>query len=291
MFPPGWLDQSFGSSWIINENNGSTSLSVVNSSLYLCANYRLQPFVSGISAMRSVGNMSTTSDPYLVIMHKETSSNSSLAFSIGVEDQNNVWHYSAWDHTRSYWNVTSYDSRALMNGTIKSVSIRFSDEFNQTYAGGNQCAIVSSVGFYPSPFVWYISTSRLVSSPKVSTLSNEIIVSDEGNLSNGIIVTARRSYDLNFNESVGNFLNVTVKTSSVYVAARVTIWTSNTSAYTVLLKTYNDFNWHTEIISLSAFKIIGPNITLVELGLLELNNQPSAMVWYANMSFNSLQVG
>jgi hypothetical protein len=235
--------------------------------------------------------MSTTSDPYLVIMHKETSSNSSLAFSIGVEDQNNVWHYSAWDHTRSYWNVTSYDSRALMNGTIKSVSIRFSDEFNQTYAGGNQCAIVSSVGFYPSPFVWYISTSRLVSSPKVSTLSNEIIVSDEGNLSNGIIVTARRSYDLNFNESVGNFLNVTVKTSSVYVAARVTIWTSNTSAYTVLLKTYNDFNWHTEIISLSAFKIIGPNITLVELGLLELNNQPSAMVWYANMSFNSLQVG
>ena len=81
-------------------------------------------------------------------------------------------------------------------------------------------------------------------------------------------------------------------TSSLNIAARIVIWPTPSAidSREVLLKTYNDNQWHTEIIDLSFFGISG-NIHRVELGFITLvTSNSNESVCYADFSFNRWQV-
>ena len=79
-------------------------------------------------------------------------------------------------------------------------------------------------------------------------------------------------------------------TSGIDVAARIVVWTDPNHSYMVLLKTYNDGNWHTEIIDLLYFGIPGGSyLSMIELGFTQISDGSGSIVCYSQLSFNSLE--
>ncbi|MCP8309251.1 MAG: hypothetical protein H3Z54_11270 [archaeon] len=138
---------------------------------------------------------------------------------------------------------------------------------------------------------WRLASNKPVNASILS--ENGILkVYANGNLSAGTIVTAQRIDGLEFNLDTYRYLKVSIMTSGPDVAAIIEIWTGPDLDYlhTVLLKTYNDGNWHTEIIDLLYFGIYGSGLFMIELGWMQVYEGSSSMACYSQLSFNSLEV-
>ena len=85
---------------------------------------------------------------------------------------------------------------------------------------------------------------------------------------------------------------VSIRTSSINIAARIVIWPDQNvhNSREVLLKTYNDNDWHTEIIDLSYF-ILPTDVFMIELGFAQIYpSNTNEWITYKTLSFNSLEV-
>jgi hypothetical protein len=142
---------------------------------------------------------------------------------------------------------------------------------------------------YKNPPQWEVAYNY----PVNASISNEngiLRVFGNGDLKAGTLVSAQRTSNLGFDFDKYRYLNVSIMTSGLDVAARIVIWTKPDpeKVYTVLLKTYNDKNWHTEIIDLTYW--VGSGLFMIELGWSQVYEGSSNTVCYSQLSFNSLEV-
>jgi histone acetyltransferase (RNA polymerase elongator complex component) len=111
-----------------------------------------------------------------------------------------------------------------------------------------------------------------------------------GNLTTGTIVSAQRFSNLTFNAIIDRYLNVSAATSSIDVAVRIVIWIGPLQPVIVLLKTYNDYSWHTEIIDLLSFGINVSEVYMIELGWQQVYDSANqSIVRYRQLSFNKME--
>jgi hypothetical protein len=284
-----WLDRYFSQGWSIawttDQENGTAGFDASAGLGHLYATFNNS--LGGIMVQKSVPDVDTEEYPYLVVEHKETSSDESLMFSFGVTDNKGLWHDGGWYHTSTSWAELKFDLRGLINGTIAYISIRLTNDFNPSYAGGEQSAYVQLIGIYKESPDWtiaYIGTTNASISSENGTLE----IHGSGGLSTGTIVSAQRLNSLLFNPSEYNYLKVSIKTSSINVSARIVIWTDQSHAYTVLLKTYDDNAWHTEIIDLSFFGATNSSLYMIELSWMQIDKGYESTVYYRQLSFDSL---
>jgi hypothetical protein len=291
----GWLDDNFEEGWTIvwelGQSGNSSGFAVLNKTLILYAtfdgyNVNHECGVSGIMIQKNVGGLDTRIFPFLVIKHKESSSDSALMFSFGVTDAEGVWHDGGWYHTSSSWTYLEFDLRKLYNGTIRNVSLRLTNDFDPNYAGGIQSASIQLVGFYEDSPDWILAYNKPVNAT-ITSEAGVLRVAASGNLS-GTTVAAQRLKGLTFNPTVYNYLKVSIMTSSVNVAARIVVWSDPNQAKVVLLKTYNDSDWHTEIIDLNFFSF--SHIYMIELSMTQVYPSNESHVLYKQLSFNRLGV-
>jgi len=124
----------------------------------------------------------------------------------------------------------------------------------------------------------------------VESENGVLSVNIESNCAAGAIVAAQRKRDLPNGLSPQSFLKVLVKTSSINVAARVVIWTNATYSKEVLVKTYNDVEWHTEIVDLSFFDVPA-DIYMIELSAMQVYvSDSSDWVSYSQLSFEEMEI-
>ena len=154
---PVWADQNFKDDWSVywtlGQTTGSSGFFVSNNTLTIYANFtgfnQAQNWgARGIMLQKKVVEFNTILDPLLVIQHKESSADSSLMFSFGVTSANGTWYDGGWHHTSSSWTYSTFDLRQTFNGTVKSISIRLTDDFNPNYEGGIQNASIQLIGIY-----------------------------------------------------------------------------------------------------------------------------------------------
>jgi hypothetical protein len=126
-----------------------------------------------------------------------------------------------------------------------------------------------------------------VSNANISSENGVLTISVNGKVPKGAIVAAQRKIGLDFDPSLYPYLKVYIRTSSIDVAARIVLWTDPKHAYTVLLKTYNDREWHTEIIDLRYFGITS-KLYMVELSFFQLSDGVNSSVSYRELSFNRM---
>lgn len=135
--------------------------------------------------------------------------------------------------------------------------------------------------------------SMLTNAPINGTISNEggpLRITMEGPCSSGNMVAAQKTRNLPAELAPDEYLKVSIKASSINVAARIVIWTDFDHPQDVLVKTYNDNEWHTEIVSLAFFQISG-KISMVELSIMRLNaSDATEWVSYKEFSFGTLEL-
>lgn len=295
---PVWLDESFEEGWEVawelGQSDNSSGFAVLNGTLVLYATFEgcnvgHERGVSGIMIQKNIGELNTTFYPFLVIRHKESASASALMISFGVTDAEGVWHDGGRYHASSSWTNLEFDLRKLYNGTVRYVSLRLTNDFDPNYAGEVQYAYVQLIAIYEKSPDWRLAYNK----PVNASISNEdgvLRVSATGNLSAGTIVAAQRLKNLAINLSVHNYLNISIMTSSINVAARIVIWTNMSYSHDVLVKTYNDNEWHSEIVDLAFFGLSG-DVYMIELSLMQLYpSDSSEWVSYKQLSFNRLEV-
>ena len=107
------------------------------------------------------------------------------------------------------------------------------------------------------------------------------------------VVTAQKLDDFVVNVTTYNYLVVSVKTSSVFTAARIVVWPHSTgmAQKEVLLKTYDDNEWHTEVVDLSSIFGLSGDIVGLELGFKSIDPSVSSQsVCFKQLSFSRLEV-
>jgi hypothetical protein len=284
-----WIDQDFAQGWTIawttRQENGSAGFDASAGLGHLYAT--LNNSLGGIMVQKSLNDIDTGEYPYLVIEHKEASSDPSLMFSFGVTDDKGLWYDGGWYHTSMSWTKLEFDLRSLINGTIRYVSIRLTNDFNHSYAGGEQSAYIQLIGIYAEAPDWVMAYSEPINA-SISSENGTLEIHGSGGLSTGTIVSAQRPKGLLFNSSEYNYLKVSIKTSSINVAARVVVWVDQSHAYTVLLKTYDDNAWHTEIVDISLFEATSSSLYMAELGWMQIDEGNESTVYYRQLSFDSL---
>ena len=111
-------------------------------------------------------------------------------------------------------------------------------------------------------------------------------------LPNYAIVTAQKLDDFVVNVTTYNYLVVSIKTSSLFTAARIVVWPNSTkiAPKEVLLKTYDDNEWHTEVVDLSSIFALSGDIIGIELGFKRINPSASSeSVYFKQLSFSRLE--
>lgn len=297
-----WSDDDFENGWTIawqlGQNSSSSGFETSNGTLVLHASFNgfnknQEKSISGIMVQKDLNRLNTTVSPFLIIKHKESTSDSALMFSFGITDIMGVWHDGGRYFASNSWSNIYFDLRQIYNGTIAAISIRLTNDFDPNYVAGTQYAYVESIAIYErfkNPD-WTISASQLVN----TTLSSErgvLNLSASGYLSEGLLVSAQRRNNLSINAELHNYLMVSIRTSSINIAARIVIWPDQNvhNSREVLLKTYNDNDWHTEIIDLSYF-ILPTDVFMIELGFAQIYpSNTNEWITYKTLSFNSLEV-
>jgi hypothetical protein len=288
---PGWFDSNFTQGWSINWTDVNSGLNVEESvaDVYATFNGYNPAHQSGISAVfiqKSINPINTSEYPYLVVRHRESSSDTSLTLSFALLDDNGRLHAGSYYHTSTSLVNLDANLGTVFNGIIKGILLLFMDGFDPNYAGGTQHAYFQTIGLYKTPPAWTLAYNNPINA-SISSENGVLMVYGEENLSAGTLVSAKRSTGLDFDFNQYRYLDVSIMTSGLDVATRIVIWTSKAS-YTVLLKTYDDRNWHTEIIDLTAW--IGSGLSMVELGLNQIYPGSRSTVSYRQISFNSLEV-
>lgn len=294
---PIWVDSNFTEwsvNWEFGQKDGDYGFIVQDGVCDLYATFKGRNYTSGtdfsgVSIKKSIADVDTREYPYLHITHKENSSDYALMFSISIVDNEGQCYSSEGVHASKDWIDLEYDLRKIYNGTINQIHIQLTNEYNSHYAGGMQHAYIKSIGIYKRKPMWTLSYDKSINAG-ISNEGNTLKVFGRGNLTVGTIVVAQRFYNLTFKPSVARYINVSIRASSIAAAARIVLWTSPSQFITVLLKTYNDENWHTEIIDMLRFGISDSQLYLVELGWLQVyNSTDSSTAWYRQLSFNQLK--
>lgn len=138
---------------------------------------------------------------------------------------------------------------------------------------------------------WRITMSAEIEGD-ISSENGVLNITINGARQEGAIVAAQRDNGLPDNITSKSFLKVSIKTSSIDVAARVLVWSNESfsSDYLVLLKTYDDQEWHTEIIDLSLFDFSG-QLFRIELSMMQVcPSNSSEWVSYSQLSFEEMEV-
>jgi hypothetical protein len=283
---PGWTETNFSTGWAVNWTLGQSTANSYGfigsgSGADLYANFNGS--LSGICIKRSL-SVDTSSYPFLVINYSCSSSNPALMFSFGLTDTSGNWHDGGWYHVSNSWGFLAVNLADVYSGVVTALDLRLTNDFNHSYAGGEQHAYIQSVGFYGEPPDWVKSQNEPVNSSILDT-KDGLNITVSGDVTAGTIVSAQRS-ELAVNITEDNYLSVSIKTSSVNVAARIIIWQNN-SSYPVLIKTYDDSAWHNEVIDLSSFNLAG-NVSLIELSLQQLTDGNYSSVCYRQLAFNTL---
>jgi hypothetical protein len=297
---PIWVD-NFVNGWQVNralgQSGNSSGFTVERGVGTLFAtfsgfNKEYETGVSGIEVQKPLDQLNTELAPYLIIEHRESSSDSSLKFSCGITDEYGTRYDAGWWHTSTSWITSEVDLRSIYNGTIKYLSIGLTDDLNPSYSGGIQSAQVRLIGIYSAPPQWTLATSdpEAMGSMGISSANGTLWVQSNYSLNQNTIVTAERTYNLTIDVTKHRYLSVSIMTSSINVAARVVIWTNATNPVEVLLKTYNDGLWHTEIVDLGAFGIRSNDLFEIELGFIQLKEGSGLPVFasYRSLSFSTL---
>lgn len=293
---PAWIDSNLTEGWSINwqsgQREGDYGFTVKDGVLDLYATFRGYNYsdgigFSGVSIKKAIPSIDRQTYPYLRIEHKENSSDSALVLSFSISDDKGQWFDGKQVHISKKWSILECDLRKLHNGTIAEISIQFTNEYNRHYAGDIQHAYIKSIGIYKRNPEWTLVYNRQPNETNISTEGNILKIFGSGNLSAGTIMSAQRTSNLTFDATVARYLNVSIKTSGIEVAARIVIWTSPSQWIVILLKTYNDFSWHIEIIDLFSFGINASNLYMIELGWQQVYDSTNqSIVWYRQLSFN-----
>lgn len=113
------------------------------------------------------------------------------------------------------------------------------------------------------------------------------IISDDA-LADGAIVSARGRQIPMVDFAEYRFLIVSVKTSSLVLAARIVLWPEGSEPITVLLKTYADTKWHTEAVDLHYFGLSSvTKLAMIDLGSITIGEsvQPGTLAMYQGLMF------
>lgn len=293
-----WSDENFEKGWKAAwlYDQSSSGFEASNDTLVLGAtfngfNNNDIDGIGGIIVKKDINKLNTSISPFLVIKHFESSSNPALMFSFGITDVTGQWYAGGPYKVSTSLSTLNYDLRLLHNGTIKSISIMFTNSFDSNSEAGVQFAYIQSIAIYEEQPEWWLASS--LQTPAGITSQNGILkLSGIGHLTKGTIISAQRSKNLTFNLIPYNYLNISIRTSSLNTAARIVIWPDPIASHSreVLLKTYNDNNWHTEIVELTLFGLT-QQIHRIELGLVNLNTSiVEEWVNYKELSFNYWQV-
>lgn len=244
--------------------------------------------VTGIEIKRSL-IINTNISSFMVIRIKASSSDSSLMFSFAVIDYEGNWHGGPWYHVSTDQMEISYDLRKIFLGNVKYLAIRFTNDYNPYFDGGKQYIIIQKIAIYKFPPDWILATNKPVKA-EISSDEGILKISASGNIPAGTIVSAQRIKEIPIDLDIYQYFIVRIRTSSINAAARVMIWTNQTYARAVLLKTYNDFEWHTEIVYLPYYGISGVQIYMIELGFEQVQDAENSesTIWYGGLSFCKL---
>jgi hypothetical protein len=291
---PGWYDSNFSQGWNINWTNANSGFTVGGGVIDLFVTFNgynptHERGISGIIIQKSVDHINTAIYPYLVIRHKESSSDPSLTFSFAIIDDSGDAHLGAWYHASNSWTNLEVNLTETYSGILNGILIFFTNDFNPNYSGGVQHTYVQLIGLYRSLPTWTLAYSNPVNA-NISSENGVLEVSAKGDITTGTIISVQRVSGLDLDFTKYRYVNVSIMTSGIDVAARVVVWTDPSHIYTILLKTYNDKNWHTEIIDLSYFGIYSSShLFMIELGLLQISEGSNSTVCYSQLSFNSLE--
>lgn len=298
----GWSDSNFSQGWTINWTNVNSGFAVDGGVADLNATFNgYNPThelgISGIFIQkRIIDHLDTSNYPYLVIRNKESSSDSSLALSFALVDDKGIVHQGYAAHTSTSWTDLGANLTEVYSGIVKGILVLFMNSFNPNYSGGLQHAYVQAITFYQNPPAWKLAYNNPLNA---SIFSNNglLEVFGNGDIERGNIVSAQRTTDLEFDLNEYRYLNVSVMTSGLDVAARIVIWTQPNldHSYAILLKTYNDKDWHTEIIDISYYlrahsDVSTSGLSMIELGWMQVEESNSSTVFYRQLSFNNLEV-
>jgi hypothetical protein len=140
--------------------------------------------------------------------------------------------------------------------------------------------------------LWKLVYNRPIDA-NISNDNGVLKISASGQLSEDTIVAAQRWSGLDFDLTEFKYLKVSVMTSGIDVAARIVAWTDPDHGYVVVLKTYDDSAWHTEIVDLVYFlNIMGTSsshLTMIELSMQQVYKGFNSTVCYRQLSFDSLE--
>jgi hypothetical protein len=290
---PRFVEESFNASeWnsvqIPGYSNDNTGFTVENGSLVLYARFDGWG-KKGIEIEKSIPSVNTTDSPFMVVRFKANSSEGGLMFSFAVLDDEGNRYDSLGYHVSENWIYAEFDLREKINGIINCIALRFTNDFDPSIVSGTLCLYVQKIGIYKDAPVWKLSYNAPAEGG-ISSKNNVLEVFAKGNISSGTIVTAQRSSNFSFSLKTYRYLKVSIKTSSIDVSARITIWTEPSKIYVVLLKTYNDKEWHTEIVDLSFCGVAEDKLFMLELGLMQVYDatDSESAVYYKELSFCKL---
>jgi hypothetical protein len=243
----------------------------------------------GIEIRRPIPKINTTVSPFMAVRFRADSLEEGLMFSFAVLDDEGNRYSSLGYHVSENWTYAEFDLRERINGTISCVAVRFTNDFDISIVGETQYLYIQEIGIYKHAPDWKTFCTVPIEE-SVSSENNVLTVFARGNISAGTIVTAQRSDNFSFSLQTYCYLNVSIKTSSINVSARIVVWTNSTVPCVVLLKTYNDENWHTEIVDLSSCGVTEDKLLMIELGLMQVYDvtNSESSVNYQELSFCKL---
>jgi hypothetical protein len=291
-----WADTTFDKGWTVGwqlgQGSNNEALDTSNSTLTIHATFsgyygNQSRGISGVMVQRDVDELDVTQSPILVIKHKESTSDAALTFTFSLKDTMGNWHNTWLYEVSTTWSDLICDLTQVYNGSITGISLRFTDDYDPNYSGGAQYAVVQSIAIYQKT-EWKLATNVPVNAD-ISSQNGTLVLSASGNLIDGTIVAAERLLDYSVNVNTYNYLNISIRTSSINIAARLVVWPDPdpNDARVVLLKTYNDTNWHTEIVDLSYLGVQGP-VFIADIGFQQVySSNENESIMYRDLSFAS----
>lgn len=280
--------------WVHGQTENSAGFEVVNNKLRIYATFNgynstYANGASGIMIQKKMFDFNSSLSPFIVIAYSVNSTDPALALSFGIVDFNGTSYYAPSYSISNGSSYISYDLTDLFTGELQFFTLRFTNDNNPDFSGGTQSIYIDFITFYEKPQIWNYGSTNSVKG-NIIGVDGILNVSMYDWYPEGIIVTAQRTLDLPAGLASNNFAKIVVKTSSINVAIRVVLWIDPYIPREILVKTYNDTSWHTEIVSLPFLGIFG-NVHMIELGMIRLNSSNSTeSVSYKEISFANLEL-
>ena len=288
------LKKDWSISWVHGQTENSAGFKAANDTLMIYATFSgyNETYVNGASGIMIQKNMfgfNTSLSPFIVIAYSAYLVEPALALSLGVVTTNGTSYYAPSFSINSGSSYLSYNLNDLYSGEIQFLTLRFTNDNDPHFSDGTYSINLDFITFFEKPQTWSYVASNSVKG-NIIGVDGVLNVSMVDQHPEGIIVTAQRTHNLPAYLASNNFAKIVVRTSSINIATRVVLWINPYSPREILLKTYNDTNWHTEIVSLPFLGISG-DVHKIELGMVRLYSSNSTeSVSYKEISFANLEL-